>query len=454
MHDGARNMDRAGVSNSVGGNSKSYASILKRDQAAPKGVVEVKDMETSIPDVVIPILPNDMISIPDSATIVLGKVKNLSIIENLSALIMKEGFRNVDITYVGGSWVWIEFDNRNACTRFKHREDLLKLFHIIQNVSRQFVVDDKIVWVEISGMPLGAWGKEAFKKVASVWGEVVFMDNSERAGICNGRVCLRVDSRKIIQGRSMITLDGLKHEVRVKELGTWLPIVATTVDDSEEGSEADRSMECEDDEQGDSNSSAMDKNEDAYVSMEAMEDGEIRPDEGTNKNTHQDGVLDDNVSEANDEHATNSNRRWADEVELGDAVMQEVAAVLPRHNQAVETVPAEGEAASTDTPSRPPGFSASVLRHEVVQDGSRCSSAPAAGGTKKWKKKASSMSLGSQGNVLIELLNGMNFGTTPETVVENMQKFIEIGVKLGYDMEACEETRKTLLSRIGGSTGF
>ena len=78
-----------------------------------------------------------------------------------------------------------------------------------------------------------------------------------------------------------------------------------------------------------------------------------------------------------------------------------------------------------------------------------CSSAPVGGGTKKYVKMASSKSLGSKGNDVINLLNGMSSGTNPDTVVDNMKKFIDIGVTLGYDMDACEETRKNLLSRMG-----
>ena len=122
---------------------------------------------------------NDLINVPDSATIVICKVKSLSFIENIHGVLAKEGFRNVDVNYIGGSWVWIEFDNRKACTRFKQRAELLQYFLEVQTMSRQFVVDDKIVWIEISGMPLGAWSAAAFKKVAAVWGEVVFLDSTQ-----------------------------------------------------------------------------------------------------------------------------------------------------------------------------------------------------------------------------------------------------------------------------------
>ena len=47
----------------------------------------------------------DVIQIPDSATIVLGKVKDLTLIGNLPHVLKKEGFLDVEINYIGGSWV-------------------------------------------------------------------------------------------------------------------------------------------------------------------------------------------------------------------------------------------------------------------------------------------------------------------------------------------------------------
>ncbi|GJX44795.1 RNA-directed DNA polymerase, eukaryota, reverse transcriptase zinc-binding domain protein [Tanacetum coccineum] len=43
-------------------------------------------------------------------------------------------------------------------------------------LSNTFTVDERMVWIEIVGLPLQAWTSNAFKKVASIWGEPIFVD--------------------------------------------------------------------------------------------------------------------------------------------------------------------------------------------------------------------------------------------------------------------------------------
>ena len=60
-----------------------------------------------------------------------------------------------------------------------------------------------------------------------------------------------------------------------------------------------------------------------------------------------------------------------------------------------------------------------------------------------------SFSLGSKGNELVELLNGMGTDNKIEAVVQNMEKFINIGTCLGYNMADCVGTKNKLISRMG-----
>ena len=170
----------------------------------------------------------------------------------------KEGFRNVDIIYIGGSWVWIDFDNRNTCTRFKQKEDFRQYFQVVQYVSKQFVVDDKAVWVEIIGMPLGAWSMQPYKKVAEKWGEVVFVDKTASGGICKERVCIRAGEDKELHGPIQVKLDGITHKVWIKEIENWAPKVSKQDENVEATSEERESEIGEEEEQYDSNSDGED----------------------------------------------------------------------------------------------------------------------------------------------------------------------------------------------------
>ncbi|PWA35424.1 RNA-directed DNA polymerase, eukaryota [Artemisia annua] len=184
---------------------------------------------------------NDMISITDAGTIVLGKVKDLSLIENIYSVCHKEGFSNVDINYIGGSWVWIEFNNRNACIRFKKHEGLASYFHSLAPVSKHFVVDDRVVWIDIEGLPLCAWSASAFTKIAASWGEVMFINDDEDSALSKGRVCLKLSMGKKVDENMLVTVEGLKYKIRIKEIGAWRPsiIKLSDSDTSESDSEDD-----------------------------------------------------------------------------------------------------------------------------------------------------------------------------------------------------------------------
>lgn len=77
------------------------ATILIKKHHEVGGKLEVVVMEKQ-----------DAILIPDATTIVLGKLKSINLIENLHTVCKKEYFKNVDITYIGGLWVWIDLITR------------------------------------------------------------------------------------------------------------------------------------------------------------------------------------------------------------------------------------------------------------------------------------------------------------------------------------------------------
>nr|GEV94704.1 RNA-directed DNA polymerase, eukaryota, reverse transcriptase zinc-binding domain protein [Tanacetum cinerariifolium] len=89
--------------------------------------------------------------------------------EKLYSIIECEGFTDVDIHHVGGLWVWIAFKNQSACQKFKNKVSLRAYFSDINPVMRNFVVDERMVWIEIEGLPLCAWGSKALKEIRESW---------------------------------------------------------------------------------------------------------------------------------------------------------------------------------------------------------------------------------------------------------------------------------------------
>ncbi|KAI3824972.1 hypothetical protein L1987_06446 [Smallanthus sonchifolius] len=61
-------------------------------------------------------------------------------------------------------------------------------FKDLQPLSKNFVIEDRIVWVDIVGLPFCAWSPSAFKKVASLWGEVMLLSEDQDEALLVGRV--------------------------------------------------------------------------------------------------------------------------------------------------------------------------------------------------------------------------------------------------------------------------
>ncbi|GJV06889.1 RNA-directed DNA polymerase, eukaryota, reverse transcriptase zinc-binding domain protein [Tanacetum coccineum] len=88
-------------------------------------------------------------------------------------------------------WLWLEFDSVESCTKLQSNKEMAWYFTQIKHVSESFKIDERVVWIEIGGLPLNAWTPTAFKKIASSWGEPLFVDDDPSESVATGRVCIR-----------------------------------------------------------------------------------------------------------------------------------------------------------------------------------------------------------------------------------------------------------------------
>nr|GFB52818.1 RNA-directed DNA polymerase, eukaryota, reverse transcriptase zinc-binding domain protein [Tanacetum cinerariifolium] len=137
--------DRVGSSQ----NKKSYASSLNgdRDCKVEKQVTDVKGNTLSN----VPLTPSLI-----TPALVLGDSCNL---------LTKEGFSNVKLTYLGGMWVMIELDNEATKLKLLQHIGVNSWFHVFQAVIHDFVSDERVVWVDIEGVPLNVWSRETFLEI-------------------------------------------------------------------------------------------------------------------------------------------------------------------------------------------------------------------------------------------------------------------------------------------------
>ncbi|GJU77776.1 putative RNA-directed DNA polymerase, eukaryota, reverse transcriptase zinc-binding domain protein [Tanacetum coccineum] len=95
----------------------------------------------------------DLIIVEHTSTVIMVKVKDIDTISNMYHICHNEGFLDGKINYVGGLWVWIQFTSAKSCEVFKSNDSLNKLWTFITVHSPSFVVDERIIWIEINGLP-------------------------------------------------------------------------------------------------------------------------------------------------------------------------------------------------------------------------------------------------------------------------------------------------------------
>ncbi|GJV88204.1 RNA-directed DNA polymerase, eukaryota, reverse transcriptase zinc-binding domain protein [Tanacetum coccineum] len=82
-------------------------------------------------------------------------------------------------------------------------------------------VDERLIWVEISGLPLCAWGSNAFKKVACLFGKFMFFEVEESTAMSSGRVCISTKSQHLVSKNVQVEIHGETFDIQVHEIGTW-----------------------------------------------------------------------------------------------------------------------------------------------------------------------------------------------------------------------------------------
>ncbi|GKA65148.1 RNA-directed DNA polymerase, eukaryota [Tanacetum coccineum] len=131
----------------------------------------------------------------DLGTHVMGEIKQFSSINKLHILLSNEGFSNVKIAYLGGLWVLIELPSSTAKDNLLKHIGVASWFKCLSNAQSDFVSRERIVWIDIEGIPLHAWTRNTFLKIGAKWGEVLDLEE--------------------VKGKLFV--------VRAKELFTWSP---------------------------------------------------------------------------------------------------------------------------------------------------------------------------------------------------------------------------------------
>ncbi|GJV00413.1 RNA-directed DNA polymerase, eukaryota, reverse transcriptase zinc-binding domain protein [Tanacetum coccineum] len=163
----------------------------------------------------------DLINVINTDLILLVKLKDIDSMSNMYTICRNEGFSDLNIHHVGGYWIWIQFLSSSACSKFQENESLKKLYSVKRAPSSNFTLDERILWIEISGLPLCAWGSNAYKKIACSFGKFLFFEKEDSSTLSSGRVCISSKSHGLISENVQVKINNELFEATVQEIGSW-----------------------------------------------------------------------------------------------------------------------------------------------------------------------------------------------------------------------------------------
>nr|GEX91417.1 hypothetical protein [Tanacetum cinerariifolium] len=145
--------------------------------------------------------------------VLVGCVKDFKIIPNIYNVCSSKGFKGIKSSYLGGFWVLFEFDSFQSCKKFQSHDEINSWFSCLQQWDINFVISNRVVWIDVEGTPLQAWSLPTFNKITSKWGELVYMDDSNVTNKYSMCLCVKTkikhliaESFKVITGRKVFVL--------------------------------------------------------------------------------------------------------------------------------------------------------------------------------------------------------------------------------------------------------
>lgn len=134
-----------------------------------------------------------------------------------------KGFEDFDIRYVGELWVMFEFNHKDTCKNFLETDAMDHWIVEKRPWDRNFVPLDRLIWVDVEGLPLRAWSKQAFTNILTKWGNIVHLDDDLGRMFIKKRICILSSFQEIISEVVTISIDGQPFFIRIKEAPGWTP---------------------------------------------------------------------------------------------------------------------------------------------------------------------------------------------------------------------------------------
>nr|GEX33925.1 hypothetical protein [Tanacetum cinerariifolium] len=192
----------------------------KTSKASFANVVQNKDNHVNGDDNVINLEPLHVSY--ENNQVLVGCVKDFKTISNLRIACTTEGFSGIKFTYLGGFWILLEFDSIQSCSKFLSHVGINSWFSSLRNWSPSFEVTDRVVWIDVEGLPISAWSHSNLEFFLNKWGDLVYLD-SDDSNKYSSRLCVRTKANHIILEPVNVAIKGKIITIRAKEVTGWVP---------------------------------------------------------------------------------------------------------------------------------------------------------------------------------------------------------------------------------------
>ncbi|PWA79750.1 hypothetical protein CTI12_AA202830 [Artemisia annua] len=151
------------------------------------------------------------------------QLKEIGALINLKMVMRNEAFTDFDLKYLGGLWIMIGFKSIEAKEKFLLCETRKSWFSQIVQASSEFIVDGRITWVDVEGVPLKVWSFNTFNKIAAKWGSLLNVKEADEDSFHSKRLCVHTTGLHNIFESFKLIFKGNVYWVRAKEVSGWTP---------------------------------------------------------------------------------------------------------------------------------------------------------------------------------------------------------------------------------------
>ncbi|GKA38027.1 RNA-directed DNA polymerase, eukaryota, partial [Tanacetum coccineum] len=403
---------------------RSFANVVNNDNLPN---------DTSVSDTPDLVLENECGSTGDLSNNVIGKVKDFQSIPNIKMVLAKEGFGEFEVSYLGGFWVMIELNSVETQRQFMQHQGVNSWFQEIRAASSDFVSKDRIVWVDIEGIPLNVWTNATFNRIGKKWGDVMAIEESSGSSYARKRLCIKTNLADNILESFKVIFKGKSYRIRAKELFTWSPCFL-------EYKESDDNI----DDEVISNHNVKDNQDDRYLNEDAL-DGNSDEERVHDSIFGEEIPIPNNENEGSPEKNVSSNSKSVDPFGIYD--------LLNNGLNQTGNVP-------DPSLSHPPGFTPAMSHQDVLNEeldkDEEVNNSPPNQNTYPQPQFPQHQKEGSNfSDTLSDFSSNVPSRKSNKggSILNVLEDIIKVGHSMGYVMEGCSKDMEHIIGSLGDIAG-